>query len=93
MSWDEAFSDRYEEWSASVTADIPFHVELARQAEGPVIELAILLRLTRLLPRGHCARHASDVLDSGSHASIEVQESKELGKACSAGHGPASGAA
>jgi len=41
MSWDEAFSDRYEEWSAPMTADIPFYVELARQAPGPIIELAI----------------------------------------------------
>jgi ubiquinone/menaquinone biosynthesis C-methylase UbiE len=41
MSWDEAFSDRYEEWSASMMADIPFYVELARQARGPIIELAI----------------------------------------------------
>jgi ubiquinone/menaquinone biosynthesis C-methylase UbiE len=41
MSWDEAFADRYEEWSADVTADIAFYVELARQAEGPLVELAI----------------------------------------------------
>jgi SAM-dependent methyltransferase len=41
MSWDEAFSDRYEEWFAPVTADIPFYIELARQAKGPIIELAI----------------------------------------------------
>jgi SAM-dependent methyltransferase len=41
MSWDEAFSDRYEEWFASVTADIPFYVELAGQAKGPIVELAI----------------------------------------------------
>ena len=41
MSWDEAFSDGYEEWSAHMTADIPFYVELARQADGPLVELAI----------------------------------------------------
>ena len=41
MSWDEAFAGRYEEWSAHMTADIPFYVELARQARGPLVELAI----------------------------------------------------
>jgi ubiquinone/menaquinone biosynthesis C-methylase UbiE len=41
MSYDEAFSHRYEEWSADMTADIPFYVQLARDADGPVVELAI----------------------------------------------------
>src|SRR5215218_9760483 len=41
MSWDEAFADHYEEWSAHMTADIAFYVELARQAKGPLVELAI----------------------------------------------------
>ena len=41
MSWDEAFADRYEEWSAYMTADIAFYVELACQAAGPLVELAI----------------------------------------------------
>jgi hypothetical protein len=25
MSWDEAFAKHYEEWSAHMTADIPFY--------------------------------------------------------------------
>jgi SAM-dependent methyltransferase len=41
VSWDEAFADRYEEWSADMTADVAFYVELARQADGPLVELAI----------------------------------------------------
>ena len=41
MSWDEAFAERYEEWSAEMTADVAFYVELAREADGPVVELAI----------------------------------------------------
>lgn len=41
MSWDEAFSRRYGEWSAQMTADIAFYVELARKAQGPLVELAI----------------------------------------------------
>ena len=41
MSWDEAFADRYEEWSASMTADIAFYVQLARETDGPLVELAI----------------------------------------------------
>jgi SAM-dependent methyltransferase len=41
MSWDEAFADRYAEWSAHMTADIPFYVALARAADGPLVELAV----------------------------------------------------
>src|SRR3954454_4574356 len=40
MSWDEAFANQYEEWSAHMTADVAFYVELARQAAGPLVELA-----------------------------------------------------
>jgi SAM-dependent methyltransferase len=41
MSWDEALARRYDEWSAHMTADIAFYVELARRADGPLVELAI----------------------------------------------------
>jgi ubiquinone/menaquinone biosynthesis C-methylase UbiE len=35
------FADIYDEWSAPMTDDIPFYVELAREADGPVVELAV----------------------------------------------------
>jgi ubiquinone/menaquinone biosynthesis C-methylase UbiE len=41
MSWDEAFSRRYDEWASGMTADIPFYVQLAREADGPLVELAV----------------------------------------------------
>jgi SAM-dependent methyltransferase len=41
VSWDEAFADRYEEWSAGMTADIAFYAGLAREADGPLVELAV----------------------------------------------------
>jgi SAM-dependent methyltransferase len=41
VSWDEAFAERYEEWSAFMTEDVPFYVSLAREADGPVVELAV----------------------------------------------------
>jgi SAM-dependent methyltransferase len=41
MTWDERFAERYEEWSAHMTADVPFYVELARQADGPIVGLAV----------------------------------------------------
>ena len=41
MSWDEGFADRYDEWSAEMTEDVPFYVELAREADGPIVELAV----------------------------------------------------
>ena len=40
-SWHESFADRYAEWSAGRTADILFYAGLAREADGPVVELAI----------------------------------------------------
>ena len=41
MSWDESFASRYDEWSAHMTADVAFYVGLAREADGPLVELAI----------------------------------------------------
>ena len=41
MSWDERFADQYDEWSAGMTADVAFYVELARAADGPLVELAV----------------------------------------------------
>jgi len=41
VSWDEAFAHRYEEWSADMTADVAFYTELARKADGPLVELAV----------------------------------------------------
>lgn len=36
-----AFAEIYDEWSAFMTEDIPFYAELARDADGPVVELAV----------------------------------------------------
>ena len=41
MSWDEAYAARYDEWSAHMTEDVPFYVGLAREADGPIVELAV----------------------------------------------------
>ncbi|MGB3443700.1 MAG: class I SAM-dependent methyltransferase [Actinophytocola sp.] len=41
MTWDEALADGYERRSAHMTEDIPFYVGLAREADGPVVELAV----------------------------------------------------
>ena len=41
MSWDEEFAQRYDEWSAGTTADVAFYVQLAGEADGPLVELAI----------------------------------------------------
>src|SRR5919201_4742048 len=40
MTWDEAFARRYE-WSAHLTEDVAFYIDLAREAEGPLVELAV----------------------------------------------------
>lgn len=41
MSWDEGFATHYDTWSARMTEDVPFYVDLARESEGPLVELAI----------------------------------------------------
>src|ERR687885_510159 len=40
-SWYDAWADRYPLWSSGVTADVPFYVELAREADGLLVELAV----------------------------------------------------
>jgi ubiquinone/menaquinone biosynthesis C-methylase UbiE len=41
VSWEEAFSERYDEWSAPMSADIPFYCRLAQEADGDLVELAV----------------------------------------------------
>jgi ubiquinone/menaquinone biosynthesis C-methylase UbiE len=41
MSWDEGFAAHYDQWSAAMTEDVPFYVGLAREADGPIVELAV----------------------------------------------------
>ena len=41
MSWDEAFAERYDEWAAHMTDDVSFYVDLAREADGALVELAV----------------------------------------------------
>ena len=41
ISWDEAFSGHYDQWSAHMSEDIAFYVELARKADGALVELAV----------------------------------------------------
>jgi ubiquinone/menaquinone biosynthesis C-methylase UbiE len=41
VSWDERFASYYEEWSAAMTENVPFCVSLAREADGPLVELAV----------------------------------------------------
>lgn len=41
MSGYEAFAPVYDAWAADMTEDVDFYVELAREAEGPVLELAV----------------------------------------------------
>ncbi|MDJ0953712.1 MAG: class I SAM-dependent methyltransferase [Acidimicrobiia bacterium] len=40
-SWYDAWADRYGVWTSGATEDIPFYVGLARDADGPLVELAV----------------------------------------------------
>jgi SAM-dependent methyltransferase len=37
----EAFAAIYDDWASHMTEDVPFYVELAREADGPIVELAV----------------------------------------------------
>jgi SAM-dependent methyltransferase len=37
----DRFAEIYEGWAAEMVDDVPFYVDLAREAEGPVVELAV----------------------------------------------------
>jgi SAM-dependent methyltransferase len=41
MTYPEEFASEYERWSADMTEDVPFYVELAREGDGPIVELAV----------------------------------------------------
>ncbi len=40
MSGYESFASVYDAWAADMTDDVEFYVELAREADGPIVELA-----------------------------------------------------
>jgi len=37
----DPWAEIYDQWSIPMTEDVPFYVELARDADGPVVELAV----------------------------------------------------
>jgi SAM-dependent methyltransferase len=41
MSYPDTFATAYDRWAADMTEDVPFYVELAKEADGPVVELAV----------------------------------------------------
>jgi SAM-dependent methyltransferase len=41
MSQYEEFAAVYDDWSSHMTEDVPFYVELARETDGPIVELAV----------------------------------------------------
>jgi SAM-dependent methyltransferase len=41
MSTYDAFAPVYDSWAADMTEDVDFYVDLAREADGPLVELAV----------------------------------------------------
>jgi SAM-dependent methyltransferase len=37
----DRFAPIYDEWAAHMTEDVPYYIELARETEGPLVELAV----------------------------------------------------
>src|SRR6476619_2000476 len=40
-SWYDALADGYGDWTTRFSPDVPFYVGLARDADGPLVELAV----------------------------------------------------
>jgi ubiquinone/menaquinone biosynthesis C-methylase UbiE len=41
MGWYDVASERYDDWAADMTADVPYYGGLAREADGRIVELAV----------------------------------------------------
>jgi SAM-dependent methyltransferase len=41
VSFYDPFAEIYDEWAGHMTEDVPFYVDLAREADGPIVELAV----------------------------------------------------
>jgi SAM-dependent methyltransferase len=41
VTYPEQFAVAYDRWAADMTEDVPFYVELANEADGPIVELAV----------------------------------------------------
>jgi SAM-dependent methyltransferase len=41
MTYPEAFAENYDRWAADMTEDVEFYLQLAKEADGPVVELAV----------------------------------------------------
>lgn len=73
ISWDEAFSQHYDQRSAGMTEDIDFYVELAEKADGPLVELD---GVNQEEPVPHTVRYSVGnnridiVIDNGGKSSI-----------------------
>ena len=71
MSTYEPFAAIYDRWSADMVEDIPFYVGLAREADGPIVELAGMLE--------HARRTGADLdLRLGDMRELELEEPAAL---------------
>jgi SAM-dependent methyltransferase len=73
MSSYDAFAPIYDDWSAVMTEDVAFYVELAQEADGPVVELAcgngrVAVPVARALGRPVIGIDASPAMIDGARA-------------------------
>lgn len=70
MSVYDPFADIYDAWSEQMTEDIPFYVGLAREAEGPIVELAVGSGRVAVPVAQETGKHVLGV--DNSHAMLEI---------------------
>jgi SAM-dependent methyltransferase len=91
-SWYDSWADRYAESATEVSADIPFYIGLALEADGPLVELAVgtgrvaipVAQATRRLvvgvdsSRGMLAQARLRAAEMGVELDLRVGEVREL---------------
>jgi SAM-dependent methyltransferase len=88
----DAFAPVYDLWSSHMTEDVPFYVDLAREADGPVVELAVgtgrvAISVARAIGRpvlgvdsspAMIERARGDAAEAGVELDLRLQDLREL---------------
>ena len=79
MSGYDGFAPVYEEWASDMTDDIDFYVDLAREADGPVIELAIGTARISIPIAQRTGRHVIGIDSSPAMLALAREHAAEAG--------------
>ena len=79
MSGYDGFAPIYEEWASDMTDDVDFYVDLAREADGPVIELAVGTARISIPIAQRTGRHVIGIDSSPAMLALAREHAAEAG--------------